>query len=177
MIQAGIQNTSSSPKRNCAYLSLGSNSADGETMLERACAAIAALPETGIISISPIFLTEPQDYKDQNWFYNLCLKAAVGTGAEEFLDKLLKLELSLGRERKNSFRFGPRAIDIDLLLFGDERREEPRLSLPHPRMHKRAFVLLPLYLIEPRLMLYGESLAYWLGKINWKLDSNRIYQP
>lgn len=176
-VQTMIRTVSETQKRNYAYLSLGSNSSDGAAALKRACEAIAAMPEAEILSISPIFLTEPQEYKEQNWFYNLCLKASVRScTAEEFLDKLLKLEISLGRERKDGVRFGPRAIDIDLLLFGGEKRDDPALSLPHPRMHKRAFVLLPLYLIEPRLVLYGESLAFWLGKINWKLDSNRIYQ-
>ncbi len=163
---------------NNAYLSLGSNSKESAAKIREAVQAISALSGIRILAQSPVFITEPQEVKNQDWFHNLCIKVLVDNKitAEELLAELLKLETLLGRKRDNGIRFGPRTIDIDLLLFGNRQSSEPFLQLPHPRMHKRAFVLLPLHIIEPGLTLYGNKIIYWLSRLNWKLDKNKILQ-
>lgn len=161
-----------------AYLSLGSNCGDARLKLDEAVLSISKLFSEKIRAISPVFQTEPQDYRQQDWFFNQCLKVELDTcwTAELFLKELLKLEISLGRKREKQIRFGPRVIDLDLLIFGQRESIDPVCQLPHPRMHRRAFVLLPLYLIEPCLLLYRKSLPYWLSLLNWRVSGNKIWQ-
>lgn len=161
-----------------AYLSLGSNSHDAKLKLLQALDEIANLSCVQIELISPLFETEPQDFKQQNWFCNQCLKLRLDESwtAETFLRKMQEIEAKLGRKRLNTQRFGPRPIDLDLLIFGAERSTREFCRLPHPRMHKRAFVLLPLYIIEPELRLYGHKLIYWLSLLQWQISGNKIWQ-
>lgn len=161
-----------------AYLSLGSNTEDAELMLGRARHVIGNISHLHLVSVSPVFWTEPQQYKNQPWFLNQCVKLETGHvwTAEKLLERLLEIELTLGRKREKETRFGPRAIDIDMLLFDGQSSFSAYCHLPHERMHKRAFVLLPLYVMEPKLLLYGKDLSYWLSLLDWKIRENRIYQ-
>ncbi|MDR1490381.1 MAG: 2-amino-4-hydroxy-6-hydroxymethyldihydropteridine diphosphokinase [Desulfovibrio sp.] len=141
-------------------------------------AAIAALPYLEILALSPQYLSEPQNFKEQPFFVNqaaalLCAPAAT---AFDLLEDLLRIEDGLGRERGGR-RFGPRRIDLDLLLFGKEVMNDPRLILPHPRMLKRAFVLAPLARIAPGLALpCGDSVEDALSRLNFRIEAGVIYQ-
>lgn len=165
-------------KRERVYLSLGSNCANAPFKLQQALQALANIPGAQVNAISPLFQTEPQDFRQQNWFFNQCVRLDLEKSwtAENFLVELLRLESSLGRERQKGVRFGPRAIDLDLLIFEGRQSADPFCHLPHPRMHRRAFVLLPLYIIEPCLILHGQSLPHWLSLLAWKVEGNRIWQ-
>jgi len=128
-----------------AYLALGSNLGDRADNLRR---ALAALRETlALDSISACYETEPAYVLDQPRFYNLACRAGTTLAPLDLLRYLKGLETALGREPGP--RFGPRVIDLDLLFYGDLVLASPELTLPHPRLHERAFVLVPLADITP----------------------------
>jgi 2-amino-4-hydroxy-6-hydroxymethyldihydropteridine diphosphokinase len=130
------------------YLSLGSNLGDRAANLR---AAIAALPEYGIRvkRISFLYETEPVDYLDQPWFLNCAVEAETSLAPLDLLHTLRKIEARLGSQKQ--FAKGPRILDMDILLYGDETIESPELQIPHPRMLQRNFVLVPLAEIAPTL--------------------------
>jgi len=165
-----------------AHICMGSNAPDAPARLSQALAGLASLPGVKIAAVSRVFLTEPQERKDQPWFHNQAVRldCSGSITADSLLDSLLNLEHTLGRRRDKADRFGPRTIDLDLLLFGNECRpgkEGDRLILPHPRMTRRAFVLVPLCEIDPYLMLPdGRSVEELLRQLPCRVDGNRIYQ-
>lgn len=131
---------------NTVYLSLGSNIGDraGNIAL-----AVAALAERGVrvTRQSSLYETEPVELREQEWFLNCVVEAQTDLAPRDLMAALLAIERSLGRER--TVLKGPRIIDIDILLFGDEVLREPQLEIPHPRMAARRFVLVPLAEIAP----------------------------
>lgn len=131
------------------FLALGSNLGHREAALTR---AQTRLGERGFhtTSRSSLYLTEPVGGPPQEWFLNAVLGGDTSLGPEALLEACLQTEREMGRER--GARWGPRAIDIDLLLYGDERREGAALTLPHPRLHERLFVLVPLAEIAPQAL-------------------------
>ncbi|MBA8760811.1 2-amino-4-hydroxy-6-hydroxymethyldihydropteridine diphosphokinase [Staphylococcus schleiferi subsp. coagulans] len=136
-----------------AYLGLGSNIGDRENQLKEAIRLLRENEAIEIISISPIYETKPVGYKEQPDFLNLCLHIKTELSAQALLKVALNTEAELHRVRK--IRWGPRTIDIDILLYGDEVIDETDLIVPHPRMTERAFVMIPLNdiaanVIEPR---------------------------
>lgn len=160
------------------YLGLGSNSEDADVRLTLAQERIAALPDTILETVSSRYVTEPQGFADQPWFSNMVLHLSVGRSwnAVGLLRQLMRIELELGRVRDPGNRFGPRSIDIDLLLFGEETSDNPECILPHPRMRERAFVLVPLVEIAPDLRIEGASVSTLLARIRYRLEGNAIYQ-
>jgi 2-amino-4-hydroxy-6-hydroxymethyldihydropteridine diphosphokinase len=130
------------------YLSLGSNVGDREANL---LAAIAALPPAGVQvkRLSSIYETEPVDYLDQPWFLNCVVEADTELAPQALLRVLRSIEAQLGN--KKDFAKGPRKIDLDILLYGNETIATPELQIPHPRMLQRRFVLIPLAEIAPAL--------------------------
>ncbi len=130
------------------YLSLGSNVGDRADNLRH---AVAALEDTGVRvwQVSSIYETEPVDLREQPWFLNCVVKADTELPAAELLKKLGQIESLMGS--KKIVPKGPRLIDLDILLYGDESVETPELQVPHPRMHLRRFVLVPLAEIAPGL--------------------------
>jgi 2-amino-4-hydroxy-6-hydroxymethyldihydropteridine diphosphokinase len=130
------------------YLALGSNIGDRRENLRE---AIRLLGESGIriAKISSIYETEPVDYLDQAWFLNAVLEAQTDLPALQLLSTLRKIELQMGS--KKAFDKGPRLIDLDILLYGDDTIAIPDLQVPHPRMLLRNFVLVPLAEIAPTL--------------------------
>lgn len=145
-----------------AYISLGSNLSDkGRDPAHNLTLAVAELAAAGLVpmALSQVYRTEPQGYTDQPWFSNqvAALDCPKSMTPEALLDLLLTIERKLGRVRSTdpNLRFGPRVIDLDILLFGEEQRQDAALTLPHPRMHERAFVLVPLLEIAPDLRLPG----------------------
>lgn len=132
------------------FLALGSNLGDREENLNSAIAAIER-EHICVVARSSIYETEPQGVKDQPWFLNMVIECETRYFPLQLLTILLRLERELGRVREKSRRYQPRLIDIDLLLFGDVIMDTPRLTVPHPRMLERRFVLEPLAEIAPAL--------------------------
>ena len=162
-----------------AFVGLGSNLGDPPRKLAAARSALAALPKIAITAVSPVYRTEPQGLREQNWFYNQVVRLNCNKNwtALTLLKKLFDIETALGRVREGAEHFGPRHIDLDLLLFGDECHTGKKLCLPHPRMHERAFVLVPLYAIVPELVLpNGRTLANCLAALNYQVCGDFIYQ-
>ena len=130
------------------YLALGSNLGDRLNNLKQAIAALT--PQVEVKAKSQVYETPPWGYEDQPKFLNQVLKGKTYLDPEPLLKHLKRLEIALGR--KESFPNGPRAIDIDLLFYDDLVLKQPSLVLPHPRLHERGFVLLPLMDISPNLV-------------------------
>jgi len=130
------------------YLSLGSNVGDRADNLRR---AIAALEDAGVrvLRVSSIYETEPVDLREQPWFLNCVVEAETELPAPELLKILRQIEDQMGS--KKLIAKGPRLIDLDILLYGNESVNTPELQVPHPRMHLRRFVLVPLAEIAPGL--------------------------
>jgi 2-amino-4-hydroxy-6-hydroxymethyldihydropteridine diphosphokinase len=128
------------------YLSMGSNVGDRDENLK---AAIAALPAAGVQvrRVSSFYETEPVDYLDQAWFLNCVVQAETELPLLELLRRLRGVEARMGS--KKLIAKGPRLIDIDILLYGQETMDTPELQVPHPRMAQRRFVLVPLAEIAP----------------------------
>ena len=128
------------------FLGLGSNVGDREANLR---AALRGLEARGfrVTALSSLYLTEPVDAPPQEWFLNAVAGGETALSPEALLRACLDTERALGRVR--DVPRGPRTIDLDLLLYGDEVRDTPGLTLPHPRMHERRFVLVPLVEIAP----------------------------
>ena len=130
---------------NLAYLSLGSNIGDRDGHLRDAIARLAA--EGRVVAVSSFYETEPVEVTDQAWFLNCAVALETTDTPEELMAALLKIEREMGRQRVQ--RKGPRTIDLDILLFGDAVIDSPELTIPHPAMHQRRFVLAPLAEIAP----------------------------
>ncbi len=134
-----------------AYLSLGSNLGDRRAMLEAALARLEASGRVRVETRSSLYETEPVTNLDQPWFLNLVAEITTDLGPEALLDLTQSIERDLGRVR--AIRWGPRSVDIDILLYGTEVVATPRLKIPHPEMTHRRFVLVPLLEIAPQITL------------------------
>ena len=135
-------------KEHIVYLALGSNLGNRLENLKQAIVSLT--PQLEVKSKSQVYETPPWGYEDQPKFLNQVIKAETYLDPERLLKHLKRLEVALGR--KNSFPNGPRSIDMDLLFYDDLVLNKPSLVLPHPRLHERAFVLLPLMDIAPDLV-------------------------
>ena len=135
-----------------AYVGLGSNLGDREATLLQALELLAAEAGVTVTGVSAFRDTEPVGYLDQPRFLNGVAALETELPARELLDRLLGVERALGRHRDGP-RFGPRTVDLDLLLYGDATIEEPGLSVPHTRLGERRFVLEPLAELDPSLTL------------------------
>ena len=147
-----------------AFLSLGSNMGDRLEYLSKAIDKIAEIQGCNILNKSSVYETEPWGYENQEAFLNLCISIETSLSPYELLESLQKIELELDRVRK--IHWGPRTIDIDILLFDDIICEDDKLTIPHPRMRERAFVLIPLYDIEKNLIIDGIKLEDLINKID-----------
>jgi 2-amino-4-hydroxy-6-hydroxymethyldihydropteridine diphosphokinase len=125
-----------------AFIGLGANLGEPESQVRRAIAELGKLPETRLVAASSLYRSEPIGVGEQPDFINIVAKLETTLTARELLDELLTLEARFGRERPAPG--APRTLDLDLLLYGDQVIAEPGLVVPHPRMHERAFVLMPL---------------------------------
>jgi 2-amino-4-hydroxy-6-hydroxymethyldihydropteridine diphosphokinase len=155
---------SSVPSAATAYIALGSNLGDRRGHLEAAFAALAALPGTRLLARSAIFETPPFGPPGQQNYFNAVASLATTLSPLSLLDELLAIEQSRGRVRRE--RWGPRTLDLDLLLYGDAIIHETRLTLPHPEMLKRAFVLAPLHDLAPELIIAGRSIGQHLSSLD-----------
>ena len=129
------------------YLSLGSNVGDREIQLRDALGRLAA--NGRVVAISSFYETEPVEFTDQAWFLNCVVALETTETPEQLMMALLQIEQQMGRRRIQ--KKGPRAIDIDILLFDEAIVDSPALTIPHPAMHQRRFVLEPLAEIAPEV--------------------------
>ena len=139
------------------FIALGANMAHPAKQLRRAIALVFLVPGTRLVKSSSFYSTAPQGYADQPDFINAVIEIATTLAAHELLEALLAIESALGRERK--IVNGPRVIDLDLLLYGNDVIDKGGLQVPHPRMHERAFVLVPLAEIAPDTLIPGQGRA------------------
>ena len=135
-----------------AYVGLGSNLGDRRALLERALELLDAQPGLDVVAVSSFRETDPVGYVDQPRFLNGACAVETSLGPHEVLERLLAVESELGRERAGP-RYGPRTIDLDLLLYGREQLDEPGLTVPHPRLAERSFALEPLVELDRDLSL------------------------
>jgi 2-amino-4-hydroxy-6-hydroxymethyldihydropteridine diphosphokinase len=133
---------------NLVYLSLGSNVGDREAQLQDALAKLAAVGS--VVATSSFYETEPVEFTRQPWFLNCAIALETNKTPEQLMAAILRIEEEMGRRRVQ--KKGPRSIDIDILLFGDTIINYPELTIPHPAMHQRRFVLEPLAEIAPELL-------------------------
>ncbi|PID73611.1 MAG: 2-amino-4-hydroxy-6-hydroxymethyldihydropteridine diphosphokinase [Desulfobacterales bacterium] len=132
-----------------ASLSLGANMGNAEEAVRGGIRSIHHLPGAAVDAVSRFYRTAPVEKTDQNWFVNAAVRIRTSLLPEELLGCLLKIETAAGRDRSASVRFGPRPLDIDILFYGNRIIHTNTLRIPHPRMHKRRFVLAPLCDIDP----------------------------
>ena len=134
-------------------MGLGANLGDREATIRLALELLDAEHGIEVVAVSTLRETEPVGYADQPAFLNGAAAVETGLPPHALLDRLLDLELRLGRTRGTGPRYGPRTIDLDLLLYGDEVVDEPGLTVPHPRLAERRFALEPLSELDPELSL------------------------
>ena len=160
------------------FLSLGANQGDRVTTCHKALEQIGKLPDTHIVARSSFYETEPAEIVDQPLFINLVCELKTQLSAQTLLVELKQIEKNLGR--KKTFRWGPRLIDLDILLYNDCVIHHENLEIPHPRMHLRNFVLVPLAELDSALshpisnISIAQMLSQLEGESGWvrKLDEN-----
>ena len=139
-----------------AFVGLGANLGDREATMRAALERLAGVDGVDVVAVSSFRETDPVGVVDQPRFLNAAAELATTLVPRELLDALLAVERSLGRTRDGA-RYGPRTIDLDLLLHGDEDVDEPGLTVPHPRLPERAFALEPLHELDPDLVVPGHG--------------------
>jgi 2-amino-4-hydroxy-6-hydroxymethyldihydropteridine diphosphokinase len=138
-----------------AFVGIGGNVGDVATTLAEALWAIDSMPQTSIRAQSGLYRTPPWGNTDQPPFTNAVVELQTRLTPRVLLDLLLEIELRFGRDRSEGEKWGPRELDLDLLVYGDEQLDEPGMHVPHPHLHERAFVLVPLAEIAPQLDIKG----------------------
>ena len=139
-----------------AYVGLGSNLGNREATLRQAVAALREVPGVRIVAVSAFRETDPVGFLDQPRFLNGAAAIETELSPQELLAALLEVERGLGRIRGGE-RYGPRTVDLDLLVYGDVTLAEPGLEIPHPRLHERRFALEPLAELAPGLEIPGKG--------------------
>lgn len=134
------------------FIGLGSNLSEPERQLEQALGALATLPASTLLARSSLYRSPPLGPSDQPDYLNAVAMLDTGLEAEQLLDLLQTIEMTQGRVRKAE-RWGPRSLDLDILLFGQQTIDTARLTVPHYDMHRRAFVLYPLAELAPGLVM------------------------
>lgn len=151
-------------ERALAFLGLGGNVGDSWAILDRAVDAIGNTPGIAVLKRSSDYRTPPWGIENQSPFLNLCLAVETTLSPHQLLHAVQNVERDLGRNRATETRWGPRTCDIDILLYGDLVLDEPDLTLPHPRMLERGFVLFPMAEIAPDRTVAGRPIRDWLGR-------------
>ncbi len=149
-----------------AFIGLGSNLGERETTVREALEQISQLTDTTLVRVSSLYDSEAMGPEEQPDFVNAVAQVETGLSARQLLWNLLLIEKRLGRAR--SQKWGPRTIDLDLLLFGDQVIDDDDLSVPHPEITRRSFVLAPLAELEPGLIhpLTGQSVTVHLSQLH-----------
>ena len=146
-----------SKESTIAYIGLGANLGERERTIAEALQRIDEDERTSLLRSTVPIETDPVGYEDQPRFLNAAASVATTRSARELLELLLQVERDLGRVRGDGPRYGPRTIDLDLLLYGNQRIDENALEVPHPRLHERRFVLAPLAELDPGLVVPGRG--------------------
>lgn len=136
--------------KKIVYIGLGSNIGDKKGQLKQARAMIDNISHLEITQASSFYLTSPWGNLDQEDFINQVIEVSTSLLPEDLLNRLQEIEIKMGRQRNE--KWGPRNIDLDILLYGDEIIDSPQLRVPHPHMRERLFVLIPLQEINPDLV-------------------------
>ncbi len=139
------------------YIGLGSNQGDSGAIIGEALAQLGAAEGIKVAGVAPLYRTAPQGYLEQDDFINTVAEISTTLSPLALLSELQRIENHLGRLR--TVRWGPRTLDLDLLLYGDETINLPDLQVPHPRMCRRAFVMAPLADLNSKLQLAGEPVS------------------
>ena len=142
-----------------AYIGIGSNLGDKLNNCRKSIEMTGRIPDTSVTAQSVFYRTEPVGVEGQDWYVNCVISLSTGLPAQELLKNLLDIEQIMGRERKK--KWDSRTIDLDILLYGQEVIEEEDLTVPHPLMHLRKFVLEPMVQLAPDLIhpVLGKSMA------------------
>jgi 2-amino-4-hydroxy-6-hydroxymethyldihydropteridine diphosphokinase len=149
-----------------ALLALGGNVGDVRNTLDRAVDLLCDGVDTNLRARSANYLTPPWGVVDQPEFINMCLAVDTALSPRALLERMRSVETTLGRDREAETRWGPRPIDIDLLAYDDMVMNDPELTLPHPRMFERAFVLVPLAEIAPDRVIGRTKVRDALAKLD-----------
>lgn len=147
-----------------AVLGLGSNMGDKVGNLRRAMALLEEPGGIRIVGTSRIYRTTPWGVTDQDWFVNACVAIETSLAPLALLRRCLAIEAEMGRVRER--HWGPRLIDVDVLVYGDVTSETAELALPHPRITERGFVLVPLQDVAPDLVIAGRTVPDWIAKLD-----------
>lgn len=147
-----------------ALIGLGSNIGDKPANIARAIALLTEKGDIRLLRASRLYRTAPWGVRDQDWFVNACIAVATDLAPRDLLARCLAVENAMKRVRRE--RWGPRVIDVDVLIYRGAAMSDPDLTLPHPRITERAFVLVPLVEIAPDLEIAGHRLAYWLARVD-----------
>ena len=140
-----------------AFVGMGGNIGDAANTLMEAIWALEALPQTSVRSQSDLYRSPPWGRTDQAEFINAVVELQTRLAPSILLDSLIEIEERFGRVRNADERWGPRTLDLDLLLYGDQTIQVPGLCIPHPHLHERGFVLVPLAQIAPNLDVPGQG--------------------
>ncbi|HWI13107.1 MAG TPA: 2-amino-4-hydroxy-6-hydroxymethyldihydropteridine diphosphokinase [Burkholderiales bacterium] len=146
-----------------AYVALGSNLEDPQSQLRSGLESLSTLPATRLLRASSFYRSAPVGYADQPDFVNAVAAIETGLSPRELLDALLAIERRHGRVRE--FANAPRTLDLDIVAYGARTIDEPGLAIPHPRMHQRAFVVVPLAEIAPDAVIPGRGTARQLAAL------------
>jgi len=149
-----------------ALLALGGNVGNSRAILDRAVSLLCAGKDIKLIARSADYLTPPWGLKYQPPFVNLCIEVETTLSPRNLLARAHEIELQLGRDRAHEKRWGPRTADIDIIAYGDLELVELGLTLPHPRLFERAFVLRPLAEIAPNRVIAGQKVCDALAAVD-----------
>ncbi len=149
------------------FISCGSNIGDKRRNLDRGIATLGDCAGCDVVATSKFYRTEPVDYLDQDWFINAVVKIETDETPHELLTRLKRIEAAIGRT-VSAIRYGPRVLDMDIVLFGRLVLESPTLTIPHRRLHKRRFVLKPICDIDPDILhpVLNQPLKSLLAALN-----------
>ncbi len=147
-------------------LSLGSNIGDSRANITEAVKRLNDEPGISVKALSPLYRTAPVGPVAQDDFVNGAVRVETALAPEVLMQRCLTIEAAMGRDRKNAVRWGPRIIDIDIILYDDLTVSSETITLPHPRFRERAFVLVPMADIAPERVVDGKSLAAWLTAVD-----------
>ena len=151
-------------KTSDAFIALGSNIGDKTVNINHAITLLTEHDDIRLLARSSDYRTPPWGKTDQDWFVNACIGVATSLSPHELLRRCLETEEEMGRKRAE--KWGPRLIDLDVLLHGDAVLSDAELILPHPHITARAFVLAPLADIAPNILINGKSVLQWLAQID-----------
>ncbi|MCH9808211.1 MAG: 2-amino-4-hydroxy-6-hydroxymethyldihydropteridine diphosphokinase [Alphaproteobacteria bacterium] len=147
-----------------AIVALGSNIGDKIANIDKAVQRLTGADDIRLTARSRDYKTPPWGNTDQDWFVNACIAITTDLGPHDLLRRCLEVEQELGRRRTE--KWGPRVIDLDVLIYGDVTLADADLTLPHPHITKRAFVLAPLADVAPETVIEGKTAAEWLAEID-----------